>query len=96
MTGMSVDVRNTLQNLDVGSGLAEGNRDDLEQMIADMTGERLDFWERGEDQVLQEGRDGFGSVYGMGSGEEMTHLGSLDLDLAFFPNGEAEMGSGLT
>ena len=78
MTDMSVDVRNNLQNLDVG--LAESNRDDLEQMIADMTGEQLNFWGRDADIMV-------------GQNElDTAHVGSLDLDLAFFPNGEMDMG----
>jgi hypothetical protein len=79
MTDMSVDVRNTLQTFD--AGMAEGNRDNMEQMISDMTGEQLNYWER-EDAEM-----GFGQ-----NGDDSVHLGSLDLDLAFFPHSAGVMG----
>ncbi|RDW63907.1 hypothetical protein BP5796_10409 [Coleophoma crateriformis] len=67
VTDMSADVRTTLQNLD--TGMAENNRDDLEQMIADMTGEQLNFWGRGPDAER----------VGGGQQSEVAHLGSFDL-----------------
>lgn len=75
LTDMSADVRNSLQNFDVG--MAESNRDNMEQMIADMTGEQSDYWERTDAEML------------LGHNEvDEAQMGGLDLDLTFFPNAE--------